>query len=534
VAKRTSTTSRATRSVPAGALLPPEDGVAIRMYRLGLGDCFLLAFSGKQQRPVYMLIDCGVHFAQQDGRANMALVVDDLVKATGGQIDLVVATHEHADHLSGFVHYAEFFLKDQLSIDQVWLAWTEDEHDADAARLRHGSGAAQEAIEAAFQKLEQQTKNGAALTDVQLRLAGATGFFALDADDNTPEQQARYANLAGDIGLGVNGKVSGNELALALLKRRAKQVEYLNAGAPPIAVPGTSAARAYVLGPPRDGALLNRSDPSSGDRHETYLSSAVGLYSFSAAILQGLKDSPDSHEYREITNPFDERYRRSYDWAASQLFFQEHYGVDDSDRDAWRRIDFEWLRAAEELALHLDRHTNNTSLVLAIELGEPGEGPVLLFVGDAQVANWLSWKNLQWRVGNRSLDVADLLRRTQVYKVGHHASHNATLRCDDQGADYGLELMPDGLIALVPVDQAAASKLPGWNMPYTKLYQALKRKTRGNILRSDDGHDKSLVPPRLRPVQVSGVEGATWCCSRAKKADGKPLFYDLMIRPSGI
>lgn len=59
------------------------------MYRLGLGDCFLLAFAGKQ-KPVYMLIDCGVHFAQPDGTTNMARVVDDLAKATGGHIDLVV------------------------------------------------------------------------------------------------------------------------------------------------------------------------------------------------------------------------------------------------------------------------------------------------------------------------------------------------------------------------------------------------------------------------------------------------------------
>jgi hypothetical protein len=502
------------------------------MYRLGLGDCFLLAFAGKQ-KPVYMLIDCGVHFAQPDGTTNMARVVDDLAKATGGHIDLVVATHEHADHLSGFVRHADLFLNDELKIGRVWLAWTEDNQDADAIRLRRGRGAAQEAIEAALQKLEQEASANRALLGMQLRLAGATSFFAIDADDNTPEQQAQYAELAGQVGLGVNGRVRGNELALALLKSRTRRVEYLNAGTRPISIPGTIAARAYVLGPPRDGTLLNRSDPSSGDRHETYLSSAVGLYSFSAAILQGLSDTAGSQEYCENAYPFDERYRRSYDWAAKQSFFQEHYGVDGSDRDTWRRIDFEWLRAADELALHLDRHTNNTSLVLAIELGEPGEGPVLLFVGDAKVGNWLSWKNLQWRIGNRSLDVADLLKRTLVYKVGHHASHNATLCRDDQGAEYGLELMPDGLIALVPVDQAAARKLPGWNMPYKKLYQALKRKTRGNILRSDDGHDKELVPLRVRSDDVPDVEGAQWCCSRARKADGKPLYYDLKISLSG-
>ncbi len=102
----------------------------------------------------------------------------------------------------------------------------------------------------------------------------------------------------------------------------------------------------------------------------------------------------------------------------------------------WRQIESDWLGAAGTLALQLDSDTNNTSLALAIELS-PG-GKVLLFPGDAQVGNWLSWHALHWtREGEpeRSVDAADLLRRTAFYKVGHHASHNATLR------EKGLELM---------------------------------------------------------------------------------------------
>jgi hypothetical protein len=47
------------------------------------------------------------------------------------------------------------------------------------------------------------------------------------------------------------------------------------------------------------------------------------------------------------------------------------------------------LGLAGRLALQLDSDTNNTSLVLAFELGKSGR--VLLFPGDAQVGNWLSW-----------------------------------------------------------------------------------------------------------------------------------------------
>jgi hypothetical protein len=55
-------------------------------------------------------------------------------------------------------------------------------------------------------------------------------------------------------------------------------------------------------------------------------------------------------------------------------FFQTRYfeGPD------YRRIDSDWLSAAEDLALNLDSDTNNTSLSLAFELGERGVGRLAL------------------------------------------------------------------------------------------------------------------------------------------------------------
>ena len=41
-----------------------------------------------------------------------------------------------------------------------------------------------------------------------------------------------------------------------------------------------------------------------------------------------------------------------------------------------------------EFALKIDNDVNNTSLALALELADKR---VLLFPGDAQVGNWLSW-----------------------------------------------------------------------------------------------------------------------------------------------
>lgn len=91
------------------------------------------------------------------------------------------------------------------------------------------------------------------------------------------------------------------------------------------------------------------------------------------------------------------------------------------DNAAFRRIDNEWLYSAEKLAIDMNDFTNNSSLVLAFELGRGGK--VLLFAADAQRGNWISWANKPWKDGRRTVTAQDLLGRTVLYKVGHHGSH---------------------------------------------------------------------------------------------------------------
>ena len=90
------------------------------------------------------------------------------------------------------------------------------------------------------------------------------------------------------------------------------------------------------------------------------------------------------------------------------------------------------------------------------------DGKVLLFPGDAQQGNWLSWHapSMRWTIpgsrGSRTVTAADLLARTVFYKVGHHASHNATARAK------GLELMTSPeLTAFIPVDRAVDRLVAG-------------------------------------------------------------------------
>src|SRR2546423_124686 len=55
----------ASAPAPGGRMPPPKKGVKVRMYRTGLGDCFLMAFpragAGAGRDAFYLLVDCGVY-----------------------------------------------------------------------------------------------------------------------------------------------------------------------------------------------------------------------------------------------------------------------------------------------------------------------------------------------------------------------------------------------------------------------------------------------------------------------------------------
>ena len=94
---------------------------------------------------------------------------------------------------------------------------------------------------------------------------------------------------------------------------------------------------------------------------------------------------------------------------------------------------------------------------------------MLLFPGDAQVGNWLSWHDCRWPKDAKDDDpnlvtAKRLLERTVLYKVGHHASHNATLR------EQGLEWMTSPeLVAMIPVNEEFARDKKHWDMPLSRF-----------------------------------------------------------------
>ena len=105
------------------------------MYRHGLGDCFLIALPRKASPDPYrILIDCGVILGTANAGDTMTKVVEDIVRDSNGKIDLLILTHQHWDHLSGFIQAEVSFAK--LKVGDVWVAWTEDPADTLAKTLR--------------------------------------------------------------------------------------------------------------------------------------------------------------------------------------------------------------------------------------------------------------------------------------------------------------------------------------------------------------------------------------------------------------
>jgi metallo-beta-lactamase superfamily protein len=585
---------------PAAAgqrLLTQPNELIVRMYRQGLGDCFLLALPGRNGATKYVLIDCGVHARETDGPARLAQVLDHLIAATGPHIDVVVATHEHADHLSGFVQKNSPFLRDDVTIGELWLAWTERRGDHQADALRRKRGTAQQLIDKAVDEAQRRAgPDGPALAsqlnaltdfdrppdgsvdeaDVMRRIAALKGRAALVAAiDALPS-----LNDDAPAGLAAAKKAkkapSSNELALGLLAVKAtdNKITYCVPGTVRD-VDGVSNFRAYVLGPPRS-ELLEKPNPTKirgatentpgGMYKEVYLASSSANRALELSPRLKLEATavggalPEDWRY-----PFAESYRRPCELAArsgigkgrcwsndgpppeSTKTFIEGTYLDPSA--AWRRVDGDWLTAAETVALNLAEDTNNTSLVLAFECGVAGKGPVLLFAADAQVGNWLSWRDQPY--GDKRIKADDLVSRTILYKVGHHGSHNGTVRRDPRdnsgsdpiGAPFGLELMDD-LIAMIPVDfDAARKEMPDpWRMPHEPLYRRLREKARRRVLRSDleitpldpDREDADVVPTTTAWQPVPGVKGVRWRRSAETFKTGTqgPLCYDVVF-PAG-
>jgi hypothetical protein len=527
--------ARAKAAPKAGGRRKPKakaaaDAVRVRMYRQGLGDCFLLTFPADGRREVHVLIDCGVILGTPDGNELMKAVVADIGKTTGKRIDVLVATHEHWDHISGFDPNADLFKG--FTFGETWLAWTENPRDGEARRLKREKAQKLAALWVGVGQLRGLAATDEARAAVD-RAAGVLAFFGIDPAEAPPGG-----------GLGAAAAAAGEGRTAQAMKwvcAADRNPRFFKPGEV-AELPGVPGVRVYVLGPPR-GAQLLKDKPTKKGRETYEEEDAHGLAAVRAffAGAFGEADDPELKGEFDRTRPFDEKYRVAEGEARTVDFYRDHYyGSGGQDAEDWRRIDGEWAAGAAEFALQLDSDTNNTSLALAFELPD---GRVLLFPGDAQVGNWESWhadadgKPQAWpdraaagapegppedEAAGRTVSAAQLLARTVVYKVGHHGSHNATLR------EKGLELMthPD-LIALVPVDVYVAHEKKHWEkMPFHPLMTRLAEKCKGRVILADTPVAKGArFPGRVADATGKPLE----IKQDKKKPQERPLYVDYFV-----
>lgn len=490
---------------PTARVKPPSSGVKVRMYRQGHGDCFLLAFrKGRSRRAYFVLIDCG----RKSGSTPTDLhadgiefddVIEELYKDCGGKLDLVVVTHEHQDHVSGFPKPGEDghpFSK--IEVHELWLAWTESEDDPTAQALREryndtllslalvheklsrlkglegqDTGLADEIAE--FLELETGHAQG---RDVLREMASAMGVAPADISAG-PEQAFAAASNAPRI----RGKRYKERLQ-GLRHMVKSEIKFLSPEDGPWPLPGLDEVRVYPFGPPRDAKLLTSLNPRKAEEFHV---GPFALGSPGAGLFAAFEG-----EATASAAPFEPRYvieqasvfeTQITDVDQSHIYFAETYLAEGQE---YRRIDGDWMGEAEGLALRLNSEVNNTSLVLCFELIDSGR--TLLFTGDAQRGSWLSWADLAWDVDGRQVTARDLLGRCSLYKVGHHGSHNATLNGALDSPHPNLAWMALGpyaqdFVAMVPSNKTWAwGKKRPWRHPMKAIETALHEKTEGRIL----------------------------------------------------
>lgn len=344
--------------------------IRLRMYQVGFGDCFLLTFEypqpveGRDRR--HVLIDFGSFRRANDiGSADIAeLIVEHVRGDTMDELDAVVLSHRHKDHMSGFGSKKPGDLIGKLKPKLVVQPWTED---------------------------PQARKNAKGPRKSFFDALDAAEDFASQVE-NSIDPQAR--GLRGELRAYAAAQLK-NATAVKRLKAwaAAGHGEYLSTGASATQLeallPGV---KIRVLGPPTVEQWPEiRGDYRTSDPNYWLRLAASGARS------EGQRNVPASDSLKDLA-------ARLLEQPAQVRWLIE-------------RMDRQGLFHLRRIVRTMDDALNNTSLILLFEVGDRR----LLFSGDAQIENWEYVLDQDEHSALREgLDHIDL------YKVGHHGSRNAT------------------------------------------------------------------------------------------------------------
>ena len=430
--KSTGKATPAAKPAPKVTAKPTTSGgpanIRVRMYRVGFGDFFLLTVPGKNG-PAHILIDCGVHAANI---GSIDECVKDMMKETGNHLALVILTHYHADHMSGFASNSDDFA--QFDVGAVWITNRLDPDNPASSKFM-----------AQLTTVAQQ---------LQLQLGAR-------ADDAGIEARNKVENA-----LGVSKNGGSNAKALKLLQGGFKNkppVYYFQGGDTPILPDELKGMiTAEILGPsPKDsGGEFAASD----NKTEQYLT-ALGEEGVPDAARVQLFDerkwSASAADYPAST--FDEFPSKDKRTGASRL------------QDILTSMQPDALAAAAD---KLDGTLNNQSLVVLFSCN----GKKLLFVGDAQWGNWAYWlygKGVKGSDPGITDRAKEILSSVDFYKVGHHGSTNATPIPAVGALNHVCACMCSTATG------AYGSLTKKTEVPRTALMDALEERTGKRLVRSD-------------------------------------------------
>lgn len=347
------------------ALKDKESQIEIRMYNVGFGDSFLVRMPTEEgERRI--LVDCGFH-SQGKGKFSDAELVGQIKADLNNEpLDVVIATHRHQDHISGF---GETEAWADVPVNEVWLPFTanpEAVHDEPAL--------------AAWNVLMEQSHRlwdrSGKLTPFSLTALGARNPGEQDAAEfmlwNARSNAPAIDNL-------LNGfkRVDGRPAKRRFLPDR--KDEYPSQFETPV-LPGVTI---HVLGPPTDPEFRKNLKVPTG---------------------WGIDDGTPGGAEMDKGSPFSPEWQVPVNRLPSRRPFQE------KTLDAIRLFNDDLFHAAKAM----DSFLNGESIVLVLDVGRAR----LLLPGDAEVGSWTMIMN--------NADALELTASATFLKVGHHGSHNAT------------------------------------------------------------------------------------------------------------
>lgn len=371
--------------------------IKIRMYNVGFGDCFLVTIPNGP-KPLRVLFDCG-SIGAAPGISMDKVVAQLFADATDPgssdpRIDVIVGTHRHRDHVSGFAKPGW----EKVQVKEVWMPWTEHPTDPEAIRIRN----TQAGLALALQKSlsARLAAAGPATSSVERERVARSEALAANALSNEKAMDVLHDGFVGQPPRKYFPAVGDD------LQYDASHV-----------LPGVSV---FVLGPSRKESVIKDMDPPPG---KSYLQLAASCDD------DGRVPLPFGPEWR--IEPAD--YRPSVLAGAPPAADQAILGLwvkSGRDLPQLSDEDMEAIAKAGEIehavAVALDKAVNGTSLMIVLKIGSVH----LLFPGDAQ---WGTWQAAMENPAARAL-----LKKTAFYKIGHHGSHNAT------PTDFVEQILPSG------------------------------------------------------------------------------------------